>query len=80
MRTTISIPDPTFEASGRLARRLGISFDELVAQALAVFIEAHEQEITAQLDSVDAVEDSALDDDAAQWQVVSARCGFSDSW
>lgn len=80
MRTTISIPDPTLEAAGRLARRLGISFDELVAQALAVFIEAHQQEITAQSNRVDAAKDLALDDDAAPWQVVSARCGFSDSW
>jgi hypothetical protein len=80
MRTTISIHDPTFEAAGRLARRLGISLDELVVQALAAFIETHQQEISAQSNRVDAAEDSALDDDAAQWQVVSARCGFSDSW
>jgi len=80
MRTTISIPDPTYEAALRLARRLGISRSELVARALAAFIEAHEKEITAQLDRVYATEDSALDDVLAQLQVVSARCGFSDSW
>ena len=80
MRMTISIPDPTIEAAERLARQLGISRSELVARALDDFIEAHRQEITAHLNSVYATEDSALDDVLAQLQVVSARCGFSDSW
>lgn len=80
MRTTISIPDPTFEAAERLASRMGISRSELVTRALGAFIEAHQQEISAQLNRVYAAEDSALDDVLAQLQVVSARCGFSDSW
>lgn len=80
MRTTVSIPDPTFEAAERLARQLGISRSELVARALDAFIEAHQQEITAQLNRVFATEDSTLDDVLAQIQVVSARCSFSDSW
>ncbi|MBE2235753.1 MAG: CopG family transcriptional regulator [Anaerolinea sp.] len=77
---TISLPDSTYEATMKLARRLGISRSELVAQALAAFIEAHEQDITARLNKVYATEDSALDDFLVQLQVVSARCGFSDSW
>lgn len=80
MRTTISIPDSTYDAAMWLSGRLGISLNELVERALVAFIEAHEQETTAQLNDVCATEDPAPDDDHAQWQVVSARCGFSDSW
>lgn len=64
----------------RLARQLGISRSELFTRAVAAFIQAHNDEITAQLNRVYATEDSALDDVLAQLQVVSARCSFSDSW
>ena len=113
MRTTISIPDPTYEAAGQLARRLGISRSELISRAVAAFVQAayellprdastdlsiaqrefvvethpaaagcatHNEEITAQLNRVYAEVDSALDQELMQLQVVSARCGFSDSW
>jgi predicted transcriptional regulator len=80
MITTVEIPDPVFEAAERLARRLGISRDELTVQAVAAFIQAHDEQVTAQLNQVYAVEDSALDEILFQLQAVSMRCGFSDSW
>jgi metal-responsive CopG/Arc/MetJ family transcriptional regulator len=80
MRTTISIPDPTYEAAERLARQLGISRSELFTRAVAAFVQAHNDEITTQLNRVYAEVDSALDQDLMQLQVVSARCSFSDSW
>lgn len=80
MRTTVSIPDPVFEAAERLAQQLGISRSELFAQALTAFIEAHKRPVAVHLDRVHAVEDSSLDEDPWQWPALSARCGFSDSW
>jgi hypothetical protein len=80
MRTTISIPDSTYEAAMGLAGRLGISLNEFFERALAAVIELHEQDTTAPMNRVYAAEDPALDDYLAQGQVVSARCGFSDSW
>jgi predicted transcriptional regulator len=80
MVTTIEIPGSVFEAAERLARRLGVSRDELIAQAVAAFVQAHDERITAQLNQVYAVEDSALDEVLSQLQAVSMRCSFSDSW
>jgi hypothetical protein len=80
MATTVEIPASALEAAERLTRRLGISRDELIARAVAAFVKAHDEQITAQLNQVYAVEDSALDEVLSQLQVVSMRCGFSDSW
>ncbi|HSN74296.1 MAG TPA: ribbon-helix-helix protein, CopG family [Anaerolineae bacterium] len=80
MVTTIEIPDPVFDAVERLARRLGVSRDELIAQAVAAFVQAHDERVTAQLNQVYAVEDSALDEVLSQLQALSMRHSISDSW
>jgi metal-responsive CopG/Arc/MetJ family transcriptional regulator len=80
MITTIEIPDRVFDAAERLARRLGVSRDELIAQAVAAFVQAHDERVTAQLNQVYAVEDSALDEVLSQLQALSLRCSISDSW
>jgi predicted transcriptional regulator len=80
MVTTIEIPDRVFDAAERLASRLGVSRNELIAQAVAAFVQAHDERVTAQLNQVYAVEDSALDEVLSQLQALSLRCSISDSW
>ena len=41
MKTAISIPDATFEAAERLAKRIGMSRSELYATAVAEFLARH---------------------------------------
>jgi metal-responsive CopG/Arc/MetJ family transcriptional regulator len=72
MKTAISIPEPLFERAEALAHQLGISRSELYATALAVYIEAHEDEhITEQLNRFYEVEDSSLDEVLAKMQYLS---------
>ncbi|MDJ0800728.1 MAG: ChpI protein [Calothrix sp. MO_167.B12] len=62
MKTAISIPDPLFEAAEQFAKRMGLSRSQLYAVALQEYLQAHKREqITKQLDSVYADEDSSLD-------------------
>jgi len=62
MKTAISIPDPLFEAAEQFAKRMGLSRSELYAVALQEYLQAHKQDqITKQLDTVYADEDSSLD-------------------
>lgn len=53
MKTAISIPDPLFQASERLARRMGISRSELFQMAMRAFLRDHtDSEVTEALNSV----------------------------
>ena len=53
MKTTISIPDPLFDAAEKLAKRLRISRSELYRQAIAAYLkEASHSAVTAKLDDV----------------------------
>jgi len=53
MKTAISLPDTQFEAAEQLARRLGLSRNELYQKALAEFIARHTDEgITETLDEI----------------------------
>jgi metal-responsive CopG/Arc/MetJ family transcriptional regulator len=61
MKTAISIPDPLFEATEQLARRLGKSRSQLVADALRAYLERYSDEaITRRINQiVDADPDAA---------------------
>ncbi len=53
MKTAISIPDPTFEAAEKLARRLGWSRSQLYSNAVDEFIKKNRYGgVTEQLDAV----------------------------
>ena len=53
MKTTISIPDPVFEAAEDLAKRLGKSRSQLYAEALRQYLETHrDQDVTRCLNEV----------------------------
>ena len=53
MKTAISIPDPLFQEAERLARRMGMSGNEVFQRAVAAFVQAHrEANITDALNRV----------------------------
>ncbi len=80
MRTTISIPDSTFEAAAQVARQLGITRSELFTRAVTAFVQAYADEITAQRNPAYVEPNSVQDEELGAPQIVFARCGFSDSW
>jgi hypothetical protein len=72
VKTAVSIPDPIFEAAGRLARRRRISRSELYAEALARLLEADEScGITERLDDVYGERSSDLDPGLAVLQALA---------
>jgi metal-responsive CopG/Arc/MetJ family transcriptional regulator len=78
MTTTVSLPDPLSEAADELAKRLGISRDELYAIAIAEYLRAHQREaVTEVLSRVYEQEPSGLDPVVAAIQ--SASVG-EDDW
>ncbi|MFL6231637.1 MAG: CopG family ribbon-helix-helix protein [Thermoanaerobaculia bacterium] len=78
MRTTISLPDSLFEAADELARRLGISRDELYATAITEHLRAHHREaVTEALSRIYEQEPSGLDPVVAAIQATSVG---EDDW
>ncbi|HXA29230.1 MAG TPA: hypothetical protein VN193_10845 [Candidatus Angelobacter sp.] len=72
MKTAISIPDATFQAAERVAKRLDLSRSELYARAVARFVAEHSAEgVTAALDRVYAEQPSAVDPLLAELQRAS---------
>ena len=64
MKTTISIPDPIFQAAEQAAKQLSISRSELYARAALQFVSAHCQaNVTEKLKEVFSDSPSALDSD-----------------
>jgi predicted transcriptional regulator len=62
MEMTISIPRDTFQRADEIARKLGLTRDELYTQALKRFLENYsDDEITRRLNEVYEREDSSLD-------------------
>ena len=47
MKTAVSIPNPTFKAADRLARRLGVSRSRLYAEALQEYLHRHQPKVIA---------------------------------
>ena len=73
MKTNISIPNPIFEVTKKLARELNISLGELYTLALTDYITASEQkkDITSQLNEVYKSEESKIDTELVSMQVSS---------
>ena len=62
MKTAISIPNPLFEAAEQFAKHKGLSRSQLYAVALQEYLESHKpDQITQQLDTIYADEDSSID-------------------
>ena len=76
MKTAISIPDPLFKATERLARRLRLSRSEVFQRAVQAYLQDHDDAaVTAALDEVYGAspEGSRLDPVLARLQVSSVR-------
>jgi hypothetical protein len=72
MKATISIPNPIYEASEHLARKLGVSLSDLYTIALSAYLTSHQEEdVTEALNRVYETEDSALDPDLTRLQLAS---------
>ena len=72
MKTTVSIPDPVFEAAEKLATRLGISRSQLYTRGLAELLEKRrEDRITEELEWVYSREPSSLEPALARLQTAS---------
>lgn len=62
MKIAISLPDPLFEKTDRYAHELGVARSQLIAEALAEYLDRHGPDaVTAKLDAVHATEDADLD-------------------
>ena len=72
MKSDISIPNVVFHAAESLAKKMGVSLSELYTAALNAYVAEHQKEnITETLDQVYAEEDSGLESELVQMQVVS---------
>jgi hypothetical protein len=80
MKTAISIPDPTFEAAEKLARRLGMSRSQLYTKAIDALVEQYRHSgVTEQLNAVFEANPEAghLDEGVRELQVQSLT---KDDW
>ncbi len=79
MKTAISIPDETFEAAERLAKRQGRSRSELYAAAVREYLKRNgHDDLTARIDA--AIEGQETRPDAF-FQALSARTlGSAEDW
>jgi metal-responsive CopG/Arc/MetJ family transcriptional regulator len=72
MEMTISIPRDMFQRADEMARKLGLTRDELYTQALKRFLENYsDDEITRQLNEVYECEDSSLDPVVMRMQLTA---------
>lgn len=62
MKTAISIPDSTFEAAERLAKRMKLSRSELYTKAVSSYMQEHKSDnVTDILNEIYAEERSTVD-------------------
>jgi len=75
MKVAISVPDPVFEAAERLAKQRHVPRSQLFSEALQEYLLRHgSTAITAKLNEVYAVQDSALDEHLAYAQFTATDC------
>jgi hypothetical protein len=80
MKTAISLPDPLFNATNRLARRIGISRSEVFQRAVQAFLHSHQDEgVTEALDRVYGPRASTSRLDAALRRLQAASLG-TEEW
>ena len=82
MAATVLLPEPLSETAFRLARVLGISLDQLCAEAIEEYVRTRDQSdryhgVTETLDRVYANEPSKLDPDLARLQSEALE---TDEW
>jgi metal-responsive CopG/Arc/MetJ family transcriptional regulator len=78
VKTAISVPDATFQAAERVAKRLALSRSELYSRALAQYLVEHSHEgVTAALDRVYSEEPSTVEPGFAALQ---RRTVGTDRW
>jgi predicted transcriptional regulator len=78
VKTAISIPDATFQAAERVAKRMALSRSQLYARAVSQFVDEHATEgITAALDQVYGENAASLDPALAELQ---SRSIASSEW
>ena len=69
MKVAVSVPDPIFNATERLAKERKVSRSHIVAEALQEYVSRHGSEaVTAKLNEVYAEHDSTLDAGMSQAQ------------
>jgi metal-responsive CopG/Arc/MetJ family transcriptional regulator len=72
MEIDLTLPEPIFEASERLAAHMGVTRSELYTQALVAFLAEHaDEQITSKLNEIYGEESSTLDPVFAQLQALS---------
>ena len=72
MKSDISIPNVVFHAAESLAKKMGVSLSELCTAALNAYVAEHQKEnITETLDQVYGKEESGLESELVQMQVMS---------
>lgn len=72
MQTTITIPNPVYEAAEQLAQKLDLSLSDLYAVALSAYVAAYEKEdVTAALNRVYETESSAMEPGLIHLQLAS---------
>ena len=72
MQTTITIPNPIYEAAEQLAEKLDLSLSDLYTIALTAYVTAHRPEdVTDALNRVYENEPSAMDDGLMHLQLAS---------
>jgi len=73
MKVAISLPDPLFDAAERLAEKLEKSRSALYSEAIAAFVERHDEaSITAALDAIYEQHASTVDDALARAQLATS--------
>ncbi|MBM4023847.1 MAG: ChpI protein [Planctomycetes bacterium] len=72
MKTEISVPNPIYEATERLAQELGMSLSEFYVAALAAYLAAYQNgDVTKRLDEVYTKEKSQLEPELVAIQIAS---------
>ena len=72
MKTTISIPNPVYEAAQQLAQRLNVSLSDLYTVALTAYVTAHQKEdVTETLNRVYATGSSEIEPGLVHLQLQS---------
>ena len=78
MEANVLIPNPIFKETQQLAKKLGISMNELYTTALASFIAQHKKDyITDKLNTVYQEESSSIDKELVEIQLFSIE---KDAW
>jgi len=78
MKADISIPNPIYETSEKLAQQLGMSLSEFFLAALTEYVAKYQQvDVTERLNQVYESESSSLEPEFMNMQVVSIG---SETW